>query len=239
MPAQRIAIVNASTVLKDAEIEKWITPLQRGVDQFCKDWEPIGAKPAQLIFIPLHHGALPRDVWPIYINRHSTDPGALGWHTKEGLKVYGRVFAGDCIRFGVSPCVDLDHEIKETIGDPPADRVFKMASGQLAALEACDAVESDDLKLDLGDGVFGSNYVLPAYFSAKRGVKYDPLGALKSPCAGLTPGGYMSVTQDGQWSQVTMDRRDGLRGRRFLMFGHRTEMRRMQGVPDDAGALTS
>lgn len=235
---QKLIIVNRWSGIQDATVAAWIPALQRGLDRFVADWAPLGAKPTQLLFAGLHDAHLPADAWPITIERHSADPGALGWHTAEGKRIYGKVFAGDCERFGVMIPVDLDHEIKETVGDPTADLVFKMRNGELAALEACDAVESDVLALDLGDGVKGSDYVLPAYFDRNPpvGAKFSAGGHLHRPCAALTDGGYMSVTSGGEWTQVSRERSDGMKGRRFLMYGYRSESRKAKGVPADTGA---
>lgn len=235
---QQLLIVNRWAGIQDATVAAWIPALQRGLDQFVADWAPLGAKPTQLLFAGLHDAHLPRGPWVITIERHSADPGALGWHTAEGARIYGKVFAGDCERFGVMISVDLDHEIKETVGDPSADLVFKMRNGELAALEACDAVESDIYALDLGEGVKGSDYVLPAYFDRNPpvGVKFDAGGRLRGPCAALTQGGYMSVTNAGEWTQVSRERSDGMKGRRFLMYGYRSESRKAKGVPADTGA---
>jgi hypothetical protein len=228
---QIIAVIMATNVIKASAVEKMIAPLQRQFDNdFYPAWKDNGVVPVEYQFYPnvaeFNKADIPdEEVWPIFINRHSDDEGALGWHTKEGKKIYGRVFAGDCIRYGLEVSTDLGHEALEVAADPPADLFYRMRDGELAALEVCDAVESDACAYEDKSGVKMSNFVLPSYFSARRKGPYDFRGALTKACPELTPGGYMSVTKNGQWTQVTRDRRDGMRGRRSLMNGYRRRMR--------------
>lgn len=227
---QSIYIVRAWGGLSDAEIQAWIDPLQKQCDEFAADWAAFKVQQVELHYLstPEH---VPNDGWPIFINRHSSDPGALGWHTDEqgqAVPIYGRVFAGDCLKDGISVSVDLSHEVLETMGDPDASETWTMPDGRRAAREACDAVEEDELGLTY-DGVLLSDYVLPAYFSTGPGP-YDKAGKLLRPCPQLEPGGYMSIAdKDGAWSQITADLRNGLKSARALQAGYRT-LRRHTGA---------
>lgn len=232
-------IVNASTVLRDAEITSKIGAFQAAYDQdFMPAWANDGGVPLRLEFMSrteFNRGGLARagsDVWPFFLNRHSIDDGVLGWHTEEGSKVYGRVFVGDCIRYGIDWGTDLMHEIFETGADPDASRAYRMADGRLAAIEVCDAVEADALAYEKA-GVKISNFVFPAYFGIKPGLRYDYGSVLASFCPALTPGGYMSLSSNGgvDWGQIQEDRTDGLLGRRALMAGWRRLSRKRTGPP--------
>jgi hypothetical protein len=100
-----------------------------------------------------------------------------------------------------------------------------MHDGRYAALEVCDAVESDD-QAYLIDGCKMTNFVLPAYFSYGLRGPFDHLHKLRRPCPALTPGGYMSIRDaGGQWTQIYADRADGLIGRRALSKGFRRQAR--------------
>src|ERR1051326_1342128 len=103
-----IVIINASNVLTDDQVRAVLPAMQKQID---RDFLPIWGKEAvaaRLEFLPWSRRAeTPAGAWPIYLNRHSSDPGALGWHTDEGQKIFGRVFVGDCIRYGISWTVDL------------------------------------------------------------------------------------------------------------------------------------
>lgn len=214
--AQRMVIVNASTLLTDEQVKAWVGPLQKQATEFRAAWGKEAAE-LELSFCPMSQipDLLPGD-WPIFLNKHSKDAGDAGWHTKEGSRVYGRVFVGDCLLAGIQVSSDLSHEVVETQLDPTADKTYKMGDGRLAALESADAVEADASGY-YEDGVLLSNYVLPDYFSDREDGKYDRQGYLKEPCPALLPGGYMDISRGSAWETVQMDRHDGLPGRRFIL----------------------
>ena len=198
-----IVVVNASDVLTDAEVGSVVPALQEwddkmlapawGLDRCIYSFTPRGQ------FDGSWDWTDPR--WPLLINRHSLDPGALGWHDDRSGRIFGRVFAGDCIRYGVSWTVDLSHEAAEMRVDPTVDRVWRMPNGHYAMVEACDPVESDELAISvLGQRL--SDFVLPAYFSRDPGP-YDYGGHLRGPCPYLSPGGYQSIFNGTSWIQKT------------------------------------
>lgn len=206
-----IVIVNASSVLTDAEVQAVIPALQRWDDEMLRPaW---GFDPCTYSFASRHQMPAPNDPrWPIYVNRHSTDPGALGWHDDRAGRIFGRVFAGDCLRYGISWTVDLSHEAAEMRGDPTIDRVVTLADGRQALVELCDPVEDDRFAIDVG-GVKLSDFVLPGYFGMLLGhpmgttdppmPPFDYGGHLSGPCPTLTTGGYQTLIVDGQYTQVT------------------------------------
>jgi hypothetical protein len=222
-------IVNASPILTDAEVRAVIAPLQTQIDRdFLPAWGD-RAEPVKLRFAPASEiPHLPPDCWPIFLNRHSTDASVLGWHDDDpdqNIRVYSRVFAGDCKLFGLNWEVTLGHEALELILDPDIKLVWRMPDGRLAALEAADAVESDALAY-LIDGHKVTNFVLPAYFSTDNKGPWDYRHALRGPCPQLTPGGYMSITDaHGNWTQTQAERHDGLVGRRAVLPGFRRQAR--------------
>ncbi len=238
MAKQLMPIVNASGILTEREVRAAIPALQVQIDRdFLPAWRD-QATPVELSFLPIEEiPNIPADAWPIFLNRHSQDPGALGWHTDEA-KIYGRVFVGDCKAFGISWTVDLSHEILETLVDPTAQKVWRMPDGRFAALEVCDAVEADALGYAVSDGQGGtimcSDFVLPAYFGADTSRPFDHQRMLAAGCPELTPGGYMSVCDaNGQWTLLQADQYPGVPGRRFLMGmnRHRPSRRRKNADP--------
>jgi hypothetical protein len=196
-----ILIVNASPVLADAEAEAVVAALQTWDDTMLRPaW---GFDPCTYSFMGRGHLPDPLDPrWPLFLNRYSTDPGALGWHTADPNLIYGRVFVGDCLRYGISWTVDVSHEAAEMRGNPRIDQTFRMTDGRLAMRELCDAVESDDYAIDVA-GVKMSNFVLPAYFSHADPGPYDYRGKLHGVCPSLSPGGYMAIYNGTDWTQVT------------------------------------
>jgi hypothetical protein len=230
---KRLIVVNASPLLTNAAVEAVIAPLQKQIDgDFIPVWKSklkesqIKVESARMDDIP----KLPPDSWPIFLNRHSNDQGALGWHDDDpgqNIRTYSRVFVGDCIQYDLNWRTTLSHEALELILDPDIRRVYRMSNGRLAAFEACDAV---DQAYAVGD-FMASNFVLPAYFSNSTKGPFDFRGTLKKPCPTLSPGGYMSVTDaSGRWTQINMDR-GMLKGRRAAMNGHRRMERANRSVP--------
>lgn len=229
---RNLILVNASPILKDSEVEACVKPLQKQIDRdFYPAWfervDKHRVSFASASEIPNLEDS--PDTRPIFMNRHSVDDDALGWHdfdtTSFKRRAYSRVFVGDSMQLGLDWRTTLSHEALELILDPDVRRVWRMPDGRYAALEACDAVEADDQAYDI-DGFPASNFVLPRYFSQNKKGPWDFRAKLSGPCPTLTPGGYMSITDShGNWSQVTMDRRNGLAGRRAVMKGARRQAR--------------
>lgn len=224
-----ILIVNASPVLLDGEVSSIIPALQKWDDDYLRP--AYGFDRCTYHFMPRGQLPDPNDasVWPIFLNRHSVDPGALGWHDDDSGRVFGRVFVGDCLRYGVSWTVDLSHEAAEMRGDPHVDQKFVMPDGRISMVELCDAVEADELAITV-DGVRFSDFVLPDYWSAKTSGKFDYQGALTGPCPTLTPGGYMSIWDGRGWTQHTAMFLGGPPSYRSIRF-HQSHRRRRMTAP--------
>lgn len=218
---QLVLIVNASPLLSDEEVQAKVAPLQKKFDRdFYPAWQ--GKVPqvkfefAPMVDIP----RLPKSAWPIFLNRHSKEANALGWHDWSDGKVFSRVFVGDCIRLNLDWSVTLSHEVDEMILDPTINRVWIMPNGEKAAFEACDPVEDDSLGYRV-DGHRMSDFVLPRYFSTNHDGPWDFRKALKGPCPSLTAGGYQSITRNGRWTQIFANMADHIPSARALMTGHR------------------
>lgn len=210
-----IAIVNASSLIPNEALAQYSQDIQAQIDE---DFYPIWGKRADITFIP-QHGRPPTDSWPIYINKHSSDPDALGWHTQDGQKIMGRVFAGDCLKYGISVSVDLSHEVLEMLGDPDCRQTMTLPDGRLAALEMCDPVESDSFGYVKGKTLV-SDFILPPYFHPGAGAtRFDFMSKLSGPCPILGEGGYQSLYEKGQWVSVFARLADGSFSYRSLRHG--------------------
>jgi hypothetical protein len=223
-------VVNASRLLADAEVLATVVPLQTQIDRdFVPVWKSKLAEPEiEVRFAGI--GDIPNlepGSWPIFLNRHSADSGALGWHDddpEQKIQIYSRVYVGDCMLLGLSWQTTLSHEALELILNPDVKRVYKMGDGRLVAYEACDAVEADEQAYDI-QGFKASNFVTPAYFSSGDPGPFDFMKKLTARVPSLTKGGYLSVTSaNGNWAQISLDRSRGLLGRRAATIGHRRQM---------------
>lgn len=224
---QQLLLVNASHILTDQAVQDMVEPLQT---QFDRDFIPAWGSRAiscEIGFAGISDiPDIPSDVWCIFLNKHSLEADALGWH-EQGQRVYARVFVGDCIRLGLDYQVTVSHEALEMSLDPDIKRAWKMPDGRLASVEACDAVESDDQSYRIGK-MRVSNFVLPRYFSTHSTGPYDFRKVLDGPCPALSPGGYMILSArpgGGGWTQIFANKADGIPGRRALFKGHRRMVR--------------
>lgn len=206
-----ILLVNGWRAGADAELAGYLPAFRVYVD---KHVGPAWGVAASLAFVPFaQRGAADRHAWWLVIRGHSDEPGALGYHDAHpnGLP-FGRIFAGDDLRYGASLPVTITHELAEMLVDPDAAEVVQIGS-RAWAKEAADAVEADELAIEV-DGVACSNFVLPAYFQAESSGPWDYGKRLVGPVPHLTPGGYMSFYRNGQWHQVTARLADGSLSRR-------------------------
>ncbi len=228
---KELIVVNASPILRDSQVKAKIGPLSKQIHRdFIPAWrDHLVETDIHVRFAPMSEiPELGPDTWPIFLNRHSDDEGALGWHDDDpgqNIRTYSRVFVGDCIRYGLDWGITLSHEALELILDPDIQRVWRMPNGRLAALEAADACEADKFAYPV-DKHMMSDFVLPAYFSTSTTGPFDKKKKLKAPCPALIEGGYMSITDaNGNWTQVYANRKDGMLGRRALVHGFRRQMR--------------
>jgi hypothetical protein len=234
-----IVLVQASRVLPDAEVIAALPAMTKWTRLVTDSY---GMPSMRLGFVPL-------DAWqpnpnsfptPVFLNRHSTDPMALGFHDLMNGKPYGRSFSGDDILDRINPWVTLTHEIAEILGNGMIDKFTILSDGSKVPDELSDAVE-DDIQAIVIDNRPHSNFVLPPYWTAAIGLKrYDYTGRLSGPCPVLTPGGYLPILRPGakNWTQIneyhlTGTRRIGVRAERYAgSLRHRQlEAATISGVP--------
>ncbi len=209
-----ILIVNACSILKNADVEAYVSIVQTFDDEALRPaWN---LEPATYGFQPWKKGArMPSptpSVWPIFLNNRSDQPGALGWHDDRKGLIFGRCFVGDCKRYNLDWQTDVTHEAFELRVDPTINREVKIANDALgreriAAVEVCDAVE-DDLYAIKYKGSRVSNFVLPAYYDNATGP-YDYGHVLLGPVPTVMSGGYQSIFVGNQWTQIVANREDG------------------------------
>ncbi len=229
-----LCLVQASHVLPDADVIAALPSLTKWSRLVTDAYALAPATFSFMTFADFQLGKA-AGAWPLFLNKHSTDPTALGFHDTLGGEPYGRSFSGDDILDGISPWVTLSHEAGEMIVDPYTNSIVHLKDGSMTIREICDAVE-DDIQAITIDNLPWSNFVYPEYWddvtAHPPGTRFDCQCRLSGPCPSLTPGGYVALLRPGQpWSQVT-DRRIGSRASVRAdrhMTSHRA--RRMMLVP--------
>jgi len=208
MAVINVSVMNASTVLKDNEVQAALPALQ---SQVHKDFYPAWGVDADLTFVPKNSKPAAGSWWLTVLD-NSDQAGALGYHdvTNEGMPL-GKVFAGTDKQFGYIWTVTASHELLEMLGDPDISRAVFVQSGDTAgtiyALEVCDACEADEFGYKI-DNVLVSDFVFPAWFEsfrAKGSTPFDFGERIKQPFD-LLAGGYIGafdVTKGTGWHQIT------------------------------------
>jgi hypothetical protein len=208
----QISIINASTVLSDAEIRPVIDGLQQ---QVTNDFRPAWGVDAEPAFVPT--GAEPSaGTWWLTILDDSDQAGALGYHdlTPDGLPI-GKVFAGTDLKYGSNWTVTASHELLEMLADPNINLTVMVQTsdenaGRLYAYEVCDACEDDSFSYKIGD-VNVSDFVFPAWFEdfrAQGSTQFDQTRKINGPLD-LLKGGYIGVfdiNSGNGWHQVTAEK---------------------------------
>lgn len=229
-PNMQVAVINASTVLTDQEVQKAVGPLQR---QVSEHFAPAWGVNATLKFVAHNQQPEPGSWWLVVLD-DSDQAGALGYHdlTSEGLPI-GKVFAGTDLKYGSSWTVTASHELLEMLADPDINlTVFVQptdTSGRLYAYEVCDACEDDSLGYDV-DSTTVSDFVFPAWFEdfrAPGSTQFDYQNKAHKPLE-LLKGGYIGVfdvSSGSGWHQITAEKTPRMQIRGNV--GSRRERRRV------------
>jgi len=223
----QIAVINASTVLTDSQVQAAIPALQT---QVSRDFAPAWGVDANLNFVPQGTNP-PAGNWWLTILDDADQAGALGYHdlTAEGLPI-GKVFAGTDLKYGSEWTVTASHELLEMLADPNINlTVFIQndnTTGRLYAYEVCDACEADNLGYAIGN-VTVSDFVYPSWFEDFRppnSTQFDFGQNLTQPLQ-LVAGGYIGIfdiSAGTGWTQLTQQMHSRVRGE----VGTRRERRR-------------
>src|SRR3989442_13271524 len=115
MSAMKVAVINASTVLKDADAGKAVPALQA---QVRTDFAPAWGVDADLVFVP-RGSQPPAGSWRLTILDNSDQAGALGYHhlTDQGVPL-GKAFHGPRIQFGSQRTGSASHEVLDMLAHP-------------------------------------------------------------------------------------------------------------------------
>lgn len=123
-------------------------------------------------------------------------PGAIAYHDVNGQGVPvlfdGITLSDSLIGPGNSVSVAITHELAETMGDQACNLWADNGGGSEFALELCDAVESYDYEIN---GVYVSDFVLPAFFNPTHTGPFDQMGKVTTPFQ--TANGYQITRTSG------------------------------------------
>lgn len=200
----RIAVVNRSTVVTDAEVQAFVPALQI---QISRDFAPYWCD-AQLRFTASPDAG----EWQLVILDDSDQAGALGYHDVTAhFQPLGKVFAKTVKQYGDNWEVTASHEALEMLGDPNINLLAQVADGPRSAIfyayETCDACEDDRFAYEI-DGHKVSDFVLPAWFEPGNKVgPFDFKRHITKPLE-LLKGGYIGAfnSSRGHWSMETAER---------------------------------
>ncbi len=192
----KVAIINASTVLSDDDVEAALPALQTQVHRDF--YYPVWGVDADLVFVGKGRTP-PAGSWWLAIMDNSDQADALGYHdiTSEGLPL-GKVFAATDQQYGLSWTVTASHELLEMLGDPDVNlSSFVQTGGNTGtfyAYEVCDPCELDEQGYQI-DGAKLSDFVYPSWFEGFRkpgSTQFDFMKRIDRPFK-LLPGGYSLV----------------------------------------------
>ena len=195
MAGIQIAVMNASTVLKDQDVQAIVPDLQTQVQ---RDFMPAWGINADLIFVP-SNARPPADAWWLTILDNSDQANALGYHdlTDQGLPL-SKVFAASDLQAGYHWSVTASHELLEMLVDPDINlTVFVQPNsytGTLYAYEVCDACEAEQYAYTICSTLV-SDFVYPAWFESFRSpesTQFDFGRHIQQPLE-LLPGGYIGI----------------------------------------------
>lgn len=209
----RVALLNASSHVADTELVLVAAAVGRQLARhFAPAW---GLAPAAVQFVA-NRAHVPPGAWLVTVLDRPDEPDALGYHTDDAGRVFGRVFAGPVLQAGGSvlgdparldlPAVSavVSHEVLELVADPAVDLWAdgpKTPAGSEYSREVCDPVEADAYAIDAGAPgrprpVLVSSFVFPEWFDPQTppGARVDQLRTLAAPFA-MSAGGYMVVRQ--------------------------------------------
>lgn len=205
----QIAVINASTVATNAEVQCVIAAAQKSLD---RDFGPAMGIYASMSFYT-HADAvagkiLPGSWWLVVVNT-SDQAGALGYHQRTSSgRPMAKVAWGTTLDAGMSPSGTFDHELKEMLGDPEINLVVPVVLGRhgyAVAYELSDPCEADKFGYVV-DNVLLSDWCLPLYFvfdaPVPPGAKLDFCGHIKKP-GDILEDGYIGKLsfETGEWSQ--------------------------------------
>jgi hypothetical protein len=184
---QQIAVMNESTVISDADVQKMLPAFDQ---QWNKDLGPVwGVDAATFTFVPRHRIPAAGSWWLVFLD-NSDQADALAYHdlTNDGMPI-SKVFVKTLQSDKASVSVGATHELCSMAVDPWLNSAYQDPKGVFWAGEVCDPVASDQYGYRIGD-VLVTDFITPNWFVPEHASgNIDFQGHLHTAFAVL-PGGY-------------------------------------------------
>jgi hypothetical protein len=197
----QIAVINESTAIADADVQKMLPAFEQ---QWNRDLKPVwGVEEATFAFVPKGQTPVAGTWWVVFLD-DSDQAGALAYHdlTNEGLPI-SKVFVKTLLADDASISVGATHEICEMAVDPWLNSAYQDPQGVFWAGEVCDPVEDKQYGYDI-NGTTVTDFVTPNWFAHQHAQGDIDFQGHSRAAFEVLSGGYAQkfVPQQG-WVQVT------------------------------------
>jgi hypothetical protein len=196
----QIAVMNESTAMSDADVQKMIPAFRQQWNQDLKRvW---GVDSVAFTFIPKSTMPVTGCWWLVFLD-NSDQAGALAYHdlTNEGLPI-SKVFVKTLLADHASVSVGATHELCEMAVDPWLNSAYQDPKGVFWAGEVCDPVESDQYGYKIGN-VLVTDFITPNWFAHQHSTVSIDLKGHANAAFEVLAGGYAQKFDPFQgWVQV-------------------------------------
>jgi hypothetical protein len=197
----QIAVINESTVIKDAAVQAMIPAFSQ---QWNKDLVPVwGVDDVNFTFIPKGQQPQSGAWWMVFLD-NSDQADALAYHdlTDQGLPI-SKIFVKTIQADNTSVSVGATHELCEMAVDPWLNSAFQDQKGVFWAGEICDPVEDDQYGYQI-NGVLVTDFITPNWFGHQHAKTQIDLKNHANAAFVVLTGGYAQKFDPKHgWVQVT------------------------------------
>jgi hypothetical protein len=196
-----IAVINESTAISDADVQKMIPAFTQ---QWNSALKPIwGVDDATFAFVPKGQQPAAGTWWMVFLD-DSDQADALAYHdlTNDGWPI-SKIFVKTILADNASVSVGATHEMCEMAVDPWLNSAYQDLQGAFWAGEVCDPVEDDQYGYDIG-GILVTDFVTPNWFGHQHAQTQIDFKDHSNVAFEVLSGGYAQKFDPQQgWQQIT------------------------------------